>query len=91
MKHGNKNCQKRTTGSLCKPSAFSDTKLSFNFSKRDTEEAPFLGKLLSSSFSEMTDCKLVVFGAGIVGKSALTIQFVQGYFITDYDQTGSPM
>jgi small GTP-binding protein len=26
-----------------------------------------------------------VFGAGAVGKSALTIQFVQGYFITDYD------
>jgi small GTP-binding protein len=35
----------------------------------------------------MTDCKIVVFGAGAVGKSALTIQFVQGYFITDYDPT----
>ncbi|KAH0791216.1 small GTP-binding protein [Histomonas meleagridis] len=35
----------------------------------------------------MTDCKVVVFGAGAVGKSALTIQFVQGYFITDYDPT----
>ena len=35
----------------------------------------------------MTDYKLVVFGAGAVGKSALTIQFVQGYFITDYDPT----
>jgi small GTP-binding protein len=32
-------------------------------------------------------CKIVVFGAGAVGKSALTIQFVQGYFITDYDPT----
>jgi small GTP-binding protein len=35
----------------------------------------------------MGDCKIVVFGAGAVGKSALTIQFVQGYFITDYDPT----
>jgi small GTP-binding protein len=35
----------------------------------------------------MSDCKIVVFGAGAVGKSALTIQFVQGYFITDYDPT----
>jgi small GTP-binding protein len=35
----------------------------------------------------MGDCKSVVFGAGAVGKSALTIQFVQGYFITDYDPT----
>ena len=31
--------------------------------------------------------KLVVFGAGAVGKSALTIQFVRGYFISDYDPT----
>jgi small GTP-binding protein len=35
----------------------------------------------------MGDCKIVVFGAGAVGKSALPIQFVQGYFITDYDPT----
>lgn len=35
----------------------------------------------------MSECKVVVFGAGAVGKSALTIQFVQGYFITDYDPT----
>ncbi|KAH0788505.1 small GTP-binding protein [Histomonas meleagridis] len=35
----------------------------------------------------MADCKIVVFGSGGVGKSALTIQFVQGYFITDYDPT----
>jgi small GTP-binding protein len=35
----------------------------------------------------MADCKIVVFGAGAVGKSALTIQFVQGYFIIDYDPT----
>jgi small GTP-binding protein len=35
----------------------------------------------------MCDCKIVVFGSGAVGKSALTIQFVQGYFISDYDPT----
>jgi small GTP-binding protein len=35
----------------------------------------------------MSECKIVVFGSGAVGKSALTIQFVQGYFITDYDPT----
>uniref|UniRef100_A0A914C604 Uncharacterized protein n=1 Tax=Acrobeloides nanus TaxID=290746 RepID=A0A914C604_9BILA len=31
--------------------------------------------------------KLVVVGSGGVGKSALTIQFVQQYFVTDYDPT----
>ena len=31
--------------------------------------------------------KVVVFGAGGSGKSALVIQFMQGYFITDYDPT----
>ncbi len=31
--------------------------------------------------------KLVVVGGGGVGKSALTIQFVQSYFVTDYDPT----
>ncbi|KAH0795040.1 small GTP-binding protein [Histomonas meleagridis] len=35
----------------------------------------------------MIDCKIVVFGAGGVGKSALMIQFVQGYFVSDYDPT----
>ena len=31
--------------------------------------------------------KIVVFGSGAVGKSALTVQFVHGYFIEDYDPT----
>jgi small GTP-binding protein len=35
----------------------------------------------------MNECKIVVFGSGAVGKSALVIQFVQGYFITEYDPT----
>ena len=35
----------------------------------------------------MTDCKIVVFGSGAVGKSCLTIQFIQGLFCTIYDPT----
>lgn len=35
----------------------------------------------------MCEYKVVVFGAGAVGKSAMTLQFVKGYFITDYDPT----
>ncbi|XP_019865140.1 ras-like protein 2 [Aethina tumida] len=31
--------------------------------------------------------KLVIVGGGGVGKSAITLQFIQGYFITDYDPT----
>ncbi|XP_018913528.1 ras-like protein 2 [Bemisia tabaci] len=31
--------------------------------------------------------KLVVVGGGGVGKSAVTIQFIQSYFVTDYDPT----
>ncbi|VVC27640.1 Hypothetical protein CINCED_3A012564 [Cinara cedri] len=31
--------------------------------------------------------KLVVVGGGGVGKSAITIQFIQKYFVTDYDPT----
>jgi len=31
--------------------------------------------------------KIVVVGCGGVGKSALTIQFIQSYFVTDYDPT----
>lgn len=31
--------------------------------------------------------KIVVVGGGGVGKSALTIQFIQSYFVTDYDPT----
>ncbi|CAK8688948.1 unnamed protein product [Clavelina lepadiformis] len=37
--------------------------------------------------SEQTAYKLVVVGGGGVGKSALTIQFIQSYFVTDYDPT----
>ena len=35
----------------------------------------------------MTEYKIVVFGAGGVGKSAITIQLVQGRFVKHYDTT----
>jgi len=35
----------------------------------------------------MTDYKIVIVGGGGVGKSALTIQFIQHNFIEDYDPT----
>lgn len=35
----------------------------------------------------MSDLKIVVFGCGAVGKSALTFQFVHGEFIADYNPT----
>lgn len=45
----------------------------------------------------MTEYKLVVVGAGGVGKSALTIQLIQNHFVDEYDPTievrprGSPL
>lgn len=39
----------------------------------------------SNSYNQ--NYKLVVVGGGGVGKSALTIQFIQSYFVTDYDPT----
>ncbi|KAI1892663.1 hypothetical protein AGOR_G00135880 [Albula goreensis] len=37
--------------------------------------------------TEMTEYKLVVVGAGGVGKSALTIQLIQNHFVDEYDPT----
>jgi len=37
--------------------------------------------------SEHEECKAVLFGCEGVGKSTLTVQFVYGYFISDYDPT----
>lgn len=37
--------------------------------------------------SIMTEYKLVVVGAGGVGKSALTIQLIQNHFVDEYDPT----
>jgi len=38
-------------------------------------------------FAHTQTYKLVVVGGGGVGKSAITIQFIQSYFVTDYDPT----
>lgn len=35
----------------------------------------------------MNEYKIIVVGAGGVGKSAITVQFIQNYFIVDYDPT----
>lgn len=37
--------------------------------------------------NKMTEYKLVVVGAGGVGKSALTIQLIQNHFVDEYDPT----
>jgi len=37
--------------------------------------------------SKMREYKIVVLGSGGVGKSALTVQFVQGIFVEKYDPT----
>jgi GTPase SAR1 family protein len=37
----------------------------------------------------MREYKIVVLGSGGVGKSALTVQFVQGLFVEKYDPTVS--
>ena len=54
--------------------------LSFNFLafQRDTSRP---------TASKMREYKIVVLGSGGVGKSALTVQFVQGIFVEKYDPT----
>lgn len=41
----------------------------------------------NSCVASMTEYKLVVVGAGGVGKSALTIQLIQNHFVDEYDPT----
>uniref|UniRef100_A0AAV2LZP8 Ras-related protein Rap-1b n=1 Tax=Knipowitschia caucasica TaxID=637954 RepID=A0AAV2LZP8_KNICA len=43
--------------------------------------------VLSGVVATMREYKLVVLGSGGVGKSALTVQFVQGIFVEKYDPT----
>jgi len=39
------------------------------------------------SVQSETKCRIVMLGIGAVGKSAISIQFVQGRFVLDYDPT----
>ncbi len=49
-----------------------------------------LGRVLQiSKITRMREYKIVVLGSGGVGKSALTVQFVQGLFVEKYDPTVS--
>ncbi|KAL7860802.1 hypothetical protein AOLI_G00171510 [Acnodon oligacanthus] len=50
-------------------------------------ESPEGGCGRKAMSSEEERYKLVVVGGGGVGKSALTIQFIQSYFVSDYDPT----
>merc|ERR1712151_902547 len=45
------------------------------------------GTFVHSHHNIMREYKLVVLGSGGVGKSALTVQFVQGIFVEKYDPT----
>ena len=42
---------------------------------------------MSSKGNFIKEYKLVVVGGGGVGKSALTIQFIQSHFVDEYDPT----
>ncbi len=45
--------------------------------------------LIDNKLKRMREYKIVVLGSGGVGKSALTVQFVQGLFVEKYDPTVS--
>ncbi|KAJ8309347.1 hypothetical protein KUTeg_014221 [Tegillarca granosa] len=44
-------------------------------------------RLLKSLPQVASSCQVVILGSGGVGKSALTVQYVQGIFVEDYDPT----
>ncbi len=46
-----------------------------------------MGKVICKDNLNFLRIRLVVVGDGGVGKSAITIQFIQSYFVTDYDPT----
>ena len=52
-------------------------------------EPLYIGCFMSSEITEIfiSEYKLVVLGTGGVGKSALTVQFVQNIFVERYDPT----
>ncbi len=43
--------------------------------------------IFNTKTTRMREYKIVVLGSGGVGKSALTVQFVQGLFVEKYDPT----
>lgn len=45
--------------------------------------------IILKEYKSMREYKIVVLGSGGVGKSALTVQFVQGLFVEKYDPTVS--
>ena len=47
----------------------------------------YLFVLFQINFLTMREYKIVVLGSGGVGKSALTVQFVQGIFVEKYNPT----
>eukprot|EP00731_Ephydatia_muelleri_P029701 Em0021g224a len=47
----------------------------------------WLATKLMAANKDLTEYKLVVVGGGGVGKSALTIQFIQSHFVEEYDPT----
>lgn len=44
-------------------------------------------KQTNKQIAKMREYKIVVLGSGGVGKSAITVQFVQGIFVEKYDPT----
>lgn len=57
---------------------------------RDSNKLRARGKKMSRASDRQSYAqtyKLVVVGGGGVGKSAITIQFIQSFFVTDYDPT----
>ncbi|MCJ8747359.1 hypothetical protein PDJAM_G00152480 [Pangasius djambal] len=55
--------------------------------KKKKKKKPGLLLYCITNTVKMTEYKLVVVGAGGVGKSALTIQLIQNHFVDEYDPT----
>uniref|UniRef100_A0A183CHJ8 small monomeric GTPase n=1 Tax=Globodera pallida TaxID=36090 RepID=A0A183CHJ8_GLOPA len=58
-----------------------------DFGHLSPEKATFTKLTLQALTQRMREYKIVVLGSGGVGKSALTVQFVQGIFVEKYDPT----
>ena len=69
----------------CSPSEVHLTTSSCSLGDKDQFWVSFRGEL--SQLLIMREYKIVVLGSGGVGKSALTVQFVQGIFVEKYDPT----